>query len=258
MDSFEIKKEVKEDIIDFFDIPIKTKAKSNIKFEVKKELKDETSLQIGLDIIDQLDLPVNKEILDIKFKKELVVSNGDSIDEIIIEKPYCTLCQIEIHVGTMDKHLKGRRHRNRKLGYAEKSACAYCTICESMTRAKELDEHLSGKKHNRKLKEKSTMSHINSTDFIITDHTKMPYYCDLCQVPCGSQEAWYSHLNGKQHGENRNQNKANTEKGKDKENELQKEATLFIEGFNNKKRGLEKTFDQDDTNLTDKKFKKEA
>ena len=257
MDSFEIKKEIKEDIIEFFDIPIKTETKSNIKFEVKKELKDEISLQIGLDIIDQLNLPVKKEIQGIKVKKELVVSNEDSIDEIIIEKPYCALCQLEIHVGTMDQHLNGKNH-NRKLRYPEKSACAYCTLCESITRAKDLDGHLSGKKHSRKLKEKSTMPHINSTDFIITDHTKMPYYCELCQVPCGSQEAWYSHLNGKQHGENKNQNKANAEKGKAKENEFQKEATLFMEGFKNKKRGLEKTFDQNDSNLTDKKSKKEA
>ena len=255
MDSFEIKKESKEDTDEFFDIPIKTKTKSNIKFEVKRELKDEISLQIGLDIIDQLDLPVNKEIQDIKVKKELVVSNSDSTDDIIIAKPYCALCQLEIHVGTMDQHLNGKNH-NRKLkyGYPEKSACAYCTLCETITRLKELDEHLSGKKHKRKFKEKSTMLHINSTDFIITDHTKMPYYCDLCQVPCGSQQAWYSHLNGKQHGKN----KANTEKEKAKENETQKEATLFMEGFKNKKRGLDKTFNQNDSNLTDKKFKKEA
>ena len=62
MDSFEIKKEIKEDVIEFFDIPIKTETKSNMKFEVKKELRDEISLQIGLDIIDKLDLPVKNEI----------------------------------------------------------------------------------------------------------------------------------------------------------------------------------------------------
>ena len=257
MDSFEIKKKIKEDITEFLDIPIKTETKSNVKFEVKKDLKDELSLQIGLDIINQFDLPANREIQDIKVKKELVVFNGDSIDDILIEKPYCAVCQLEIRFGTMDEHLNGRNH-NSKLKYPKKSACAYCTLCESILRVKDLDGHLSGKKHNRKLKEKSTMPHINSTDFIITDHTKMPYYCDLCQVPCGSQTSWYSHLNGKQHGENKHQNKVNTEKENAKENEFQKGATLFTEGFKNKKRGLEKTFDQNDSNLTEKKFKEEA
>ena len=34
--------------------------------------------------------------------------------------------------------------------------------------------------------------------------------------------------------------------------------SVVTEGFKNKKRGLEKTFDQNDSNLTDNKFKKEA
>ena len=156
-------------------------------------------------------------------------------------------------IGTLDEHLNGRRH-NGNLKYSEKSVCSYCTLCQSILRVKDVDEHLNGKKHNRTLYDKFTTPNVNSTNFIITDPTKMPYYCDVCQVQCFCQKSWYLHLNGKQHEENNHQNKVNTEK----EKEFQKGATLFTEGFKNRKRSHEKTFDQNDSNLTDKKYKKEA
>ena len=239
------------------DVPIKTEAEFNLKFEAKKEIKDTVSLQIGLDVIEKLDLPVKSEIEDdwnpdILVQKEPIVPKSGSADDINSEKSYCTLCQVEFPIGTLDKHLNGKRHNRIR------SVCSYCTLCKSILREKEVDGHLNGKKHNRKLYSKFTNPNVNYTDFIITDPTKMPYYCDLCQVPCGSQTSWYSHLNGKQHGENKHQNKVNTEKENSKENEFQKGATLFTEGFKNKKRDLDKTFYQNDSNLTYKKFKKEA
>ena len=80
----------------------------------------------------------------------------------------------------------------------EKSNSAYCTLCKVLLRVGALDDHLKGKKHNWKIKdqEKSAMSKMNSNNFIITDPTQMPYYCDLCQVSCGSKNEHVKHLAG--------------------------------------------------------------
>ena len=80
----------------------------------------------------------------------------------------------------------------------EKSQSAYCTLCKVLLRVGALDDHLNGKKHNWKIKdqEKSAMSKMNSNNFIITDPTQMPYYCDLCQVSCGSKNEHVKHLAG--------------------------------------------------------------
>ena len=72
----EVKKEIKVENIESFDLPIKNETKSDIKLKVKKERKDNLGLQIGLDIIDRLDLPVKNEVQedfnpDIEFKKEV-------------------------------------------------------------------------------------------------------------------------------------------------------------------------------------------
>ena len=72
---------------------------------------------------------------------------------------------------------------------------AYCTLCKVLLRAGALDDHLKGKKHKRK-QEKSATPKIDSTNFIITDPTQMPYYCAKYQVLCGSH-TWESHLNEK-------------------------------------------------------------
>ena len=80
----------------------------------------------------------------------------------------------------------------------EKSHSAYCTLCKVLLRVGALDDHLNGKKHNWKLndQEKSAMSKLKCTNFIITDPTQMPYYCDLCQVSCGSRNEHVKHLAG--------------------------------------------------------------
>ena len=172
----------------------------------------------------------------------------------------------------------------------------YCTLCKVLLRGGgALDGHLKGKKHKKK-QEKSAMPKITSTNFIITDPTKMPYYCALCQVSCGSQNEHVKHFAGIKH-----RDKANKEKVKENENEFPKGATMllsdeqFMEGFEddkvmlktkdnsirilegeeetvimdhtvgvlktniNKKRGLDIAFDQSDfIELAEKKFKKNA
>ena len=71
----EVKKEIKEESIESFDFPIKNETKSDVKLKVKKERKDNLGLQIGLDIIDRLEIPVKNEVQedfnpDIEVKKE--------------------------------------------------------------------------------------------------------------------------------------------------------------------------------------------
>ena len=108
---------------------------------------------------------------------------------------------------------------------------AYCTLCKVLLRAGALSDHLKGKKHKRQ-QEKSAMPKLNSTNFIITDPTQMPYYCALCQVSCGSQNEHVKHLAGIKH-----RDKANKEKIKENENEYPEGATMllsdeqFMEGF---------------------------
>ena len=167
---------------------------------------------------------------------------------------------------------------------------AYCTLCKVLLRAGALDDHLKGKKHKRK-QEKSATPKIDSTNFIITDPTQMPYYCALCQVSCGSQNEHVKHFAGIKHRDKTNKEKV-------KENEFPKlvlSDEQFMEGFKdekvmlktkdnsiiilegeeeavimdrkvgvlktntNKKRGLDIAFDQSDfIELAEKKFKKNA
>ena len=178
------------------DVPIQKGIKSANEFKVKKGMKDGFNAQNGIVVINELDLPVTIEIQDdfnpnIEVKKEVPVPNCDVNEDNIIEKSnnlyYCNLCKVKIYP---------------------------------------VDEHLSGKKHIRKLREKSTMPQMNSTNFIITDPTQMPYYCALCEVSNSCQKNLERHQATKKH-----QNKANTGKEKAKENEFQKGATLFMEGF---------------------------
>ena len=84
------------------------------------------------------------------------------------------------------------------------NSTAYCTICQVVLSVVEMEGHLNGKKHKKKLEnqEKSTMSKINSTEFIITDPTQMPYYCVVCEHSCVSQNELEKHLAGKKHKTN--------------------------------------------------------
>jgi hypothetical protein len=53
-----------DETVEMFDVPIKTDAKSILKFEVNREMKNELGLQIGSDITNKLDLSVKKDIQD--------------------------------------------------------------------------------------------------------------------------------------------------------------------------------------------------
>ena len=237
MDSSEIvvKKENKDETVESFDVSIKTETKSIQIFEANREMKNELGLQIGIDMTNKLDLSVKKEIQDDCYSD---ISSDD-------EEEY------------LNSDLNGTE--NKKPKDQEKTSLAFCSLCQARIPLKgnvgALDDHLNGKKHKKNLKEKSTMPEINSTNFIITNPSKMPYYCSLCEVFCGSENSWGLHLNGKQHDmtmlhyelcniqkENGNdlpgkeyQEKANTEK----KNEFEKGATLFMEGFTHDTREID-------------------
>ena len=229
MDSSEIvvKKEIKDETVEIFDVPIKTETKPVQIFEANREIKSELGLQIGIDITNKLDFSVKKEIQD------------DYYSDISSDEEY------------LNSDLNGTE--NKKPKDQEKPSLAFCSLCQARVPVNNnvgaLDDHLNGKKHKKNLKEKCTIPEINSTNFIITDPTQMPYYCSLCEVFCGSENSWGLHLNGKQHDitmlhyelcniqkENghgndlpgkEHQEKANEEK----KNEFEKGATLFMEGF---------------------------
>ena len=129
--SVKVKKEIKEESFDF---PIKneTKSYSNFKLKVNKERKDNLGLQIGLDIIDRLDLPVKNEVQedlnpDIAVKKEAPATKSDSTDDIITEKYYCALCQVSCGYSKpprmnweWDTHLNSREHKVKMAKKANK------------------------------------------------------------------------------------------------------------------------------------------
>ena len=128
----EVKKEIKEENIESFNVSIKNETKSNFKLKVKKERKDNLGLQIGLDIIDRLDLPVKNEVQedfnpDIAVKKEAPATKSDSTDDIITEKYYCALCQVSCGYSKpprmnweWDTHLNSREHKVKMAKKANK------------------------------------------------------------------------------------------------------------------------------------------
>ena len=76
----------------------------------------------------------------------------------------------------------------------KKTCPAYCDLCQVTFPL--IAEHVNGKKHKKKLEslEKREKSEINSTNFIITDPTQMPFYCAQCQVAHSSQQTLETHL----------------------------------------------------------------
>ena len=181
MESSEIvvKKEIKDETVEMFDVPIKTETKSIQIFEANREIKSELGLQIGIDVTNKLDFSVKKEIQDDYYSD---ISSDDDEEYLNFDLN-----------GTENKNPKGQ----------EKPSLAFCSLCQARVPVNKnvgaLDDHLNGKKHKKNLEEKCTMPEINSTNFIITDPTQMPYYCTLCEVFCGSENSWGLHLNGKQH-----------------------------------------------------------
>ena len=122
----EVKKEIKEETIESFDVPIKNETKSDYNFVVKK---DNLGLQIGF---DRLDLPIKNEVQDdfnpdIKVKEEAPAPKSDSTDDIITEKYYCALCQVSCGYSKpprmnweWDSHLNSREHKMKVAKKANK------------------------------------------------------------------------------------------------------------------------------------------
>ena len=108
----------------------------------------------------------------------------------------------------IDDHLNGKNQQSELMDQNKSAmpaiSTAYCTLCQVFASVGVMGEHLKGKKHKKKLEdhEKSTMLKINSTNFIITDPTRMPYYCAVCEYSCVSQNELEKHLAGKKHKTN--------------------------------------------------------
>ena len=215
MDSFEVKKGVKDQKNEFVDFPIQNGTKSAIDIKFKKELMDSSEsevVEIKDENIELVDVPIqngiksvnevelNNDLKDNSDVKSIINEVIDQLELSDLEKSYCAVCQVKVSFRTMDVHSKGKKH-NRKLTDQENYGFTYCILCESFQGVSDLEKHLNGKKHNRKLKyeEKSIMSQINDTNFIITDPTQMPYYCALCQVSNVCQDGLDKHLAAKKH-----------------------------------------------------------
>ena len=121
MDSSEIvvKKEIKDETVEMFDVPVKTETKSILKFEVNREIKNELDLQIGIDITNKLDLSVKKEIQD-DYYSDISTDDDDEhlnsdLNETENKKPkdqekpslaFCSLCQARVPVNTQCPTMK--------------------------------------------------------------------------------------------------------------------------------------------------------
>ena len=203
--------EIKDEVIESVDDPIRDGTKSDFGIKGKKELMDSSEVEIieikdenielvenGIKSVNEVELNEDlKDNFDVKSIIDQVIDQPELSDLV---KSYCALCQVKVRIRTMDVHSNGKKH-NRKLTDQENWDFTYCILCESFQCVSDLEKHLNGKKHNRKLKdeEKSAMSQINATNFIITDPTQMPYYCALCQVSNVCQDGLEKHLAAKKH-----------------------------------------------------------
>ena len=224
MDSFKVTKEIKDDNNELVDVPIQNGTISAIDIQFKKELMDSSEFEI-IEIKDEnielVGLPIQngfKSANEVEFNNDLK-DNSDVksiIDEVIdqfelsdLEKSYCAVCQVKVPFKIMDAHSKGKKH-NRILADQENYYFTYCILCESFQCLSDLEKHLNGTKHNKRLKyeEKSMMSQINPTDYIITDPIQMPYYCAVCQISNVCQDGLEQHMASKKH---KDQARDNTE-----------------------------------------------
>ena len=139
MDSSEIvvKKEIKDETVEIFDVPIKTETKPVQIFEANREIKrviikSELGLQIGIDITNKLDFSVKKDIQDDYYSN---ISTDD-------DEEY------------LNSDLNGTE--NKKPKDQEKPSLAFCSLCQARVPVNKnvgaLDDHLNGKKHKKNLK----------------------------------------------------------------------------------------------------------
>ena len=131
----------------------------------------------------------------------------------------------------------------------------FCTLCQvSCTSEKAWGSHLNGKKHKIKADTKKKKAMENEIEKGLTlfrkgfendtkNPTEMPYFCDLCQVSCTSENAWGSHLDGKKH----KKIKADFEIEKAKANEIEKGLDDIIEQYRKNNEEVNSTNSTDST-----------
>ena len=161
MDSFEVRKAIKDDTNDLVDVLIQNGTKSAIVIKFKKELMESSEFEI-IEVKDEnielVDVPIQngiKSVSELELNKDLK-DNFDVesiIDEVIdqlelsdLEKSYCAVCQVKVPFKIMDAHSKGKKH-NRILADQENYYFTYCILCESFQCLSDLEKHLNGTKH---------------------------------------------------------------------------------------------------------------
>ena len=234
----EVKKGIKNEIIELFDVSIQNGIKSVVEFRVKKEIKDDS------EVIDKLDLSIKNEIQEgirpyIETKKEVPVPKSDSSDDSGVGSNQSMGGETVDRKSTTDNYAIFYTFDPTKSKWAivkpahldptnsswaivyPAQTTRYCALCRVSVPKAVMRQHVNGKKHKKKRKKKKK----NSSGLIIPD-IKFPFYCVVCQcVAIFSENRLDDHLSGRKHKEN--------ERNVAKKNELPKGATMFMEGFKN-------------------------
>ena len=242
----EVKRGIKNEIIELFDVSIQNGIKSVVEFKVKKEIKDDR------EVIDKLDLSIKNEIQEgirpyIETKKEVPVPKSDSTDESGVGETVdrkSTTDNYAIFYTFDPTKSKWAIVKPAHLDPTNSSwaivhpakTTRYCALRHVSVPKAVMRQHVNGKKHKKKRKKRKR----NSSSLIIPD-IKFPFYCVVCQcVAIFSENPLDDHLSGRKHKE-----KVNIERNIAKKNELPKGATMFMEGFKNdtkKKRYQESSY----------------
>ena len=192
----EVKKGIKNEIIELFDVSIQNGIKSVVEFKVKKEIKDDS------EVIDKLDLSIKNEIQDgirtyIETKKEVPVPKSDSTDESGVGSNHLMGGETVDRKSTTDNYaifytfepikskwaiVKPARLDPTKSRWAvvhpaqtaptplnkdvpiKKSSTRYCALCHVSVPKAGMRQHVNGKKHKKKRLHKK-----NSSSLIIPD-----------------------------------------------------------------------------------------
>ena len=192
----EVKKGIKNEIIELFDASIQNGIKSVVEFKVKKEMKDDS------EVIDKLDLSIKNEIQEvirpyIETKKEVPVPKSDSTDESGVGSNQLMGEETVERKSTIDNYsifytfeptkskwaiVKPARLDPTKSRWAvvhpaqtaptplnkdvpiKKSSTRYCALCHVSVPKAGMRQHVNGKKHKKKRLPKK-----NSSSLIIPD-----------------------------------------------------------------------------------------
>ena len=194
----EVKKGIKNEIIELFDASIQNVIKCVVEFKVKKEMKDDSV------VIIKLDLPIKNEIQEvirpyIETKKEVPVPKSDSTDESGVGSNQLIGGETVDRKSTTDNYysifytfepakskwaiVKPARLDPIKSKWAvvhptqtapkslnkdvtiKKSSTRYCALCHVSVPKAGMRQHVNGKKHKKKRLHKK-----NSSSLIIPDN----------------------------------------------------------------------------------------